>query len=735
MIETLAQTESRHRSQPERPGWYLRPGWYGRPARLSSSWLLIGAWLLLAVAPLRASGSEIPLAPELVRLDQAVNWSNARLIVVQDAGRFKTLESYARERLQAMIGAESFPGLSPIGSLLEWHFNREAYADLRLIRIRDLGVQIHLSLHMPEVQRAAMRQSGRLTLREFYDAALLQRIRELEPRFEMGKAMNRVRDAEMTAKLREGLLPIVPRPRGNAETPWASPLRLLAGLPDGVLQSVGADRTLLADAFGPPAADVSHDQALWVVGSWAGLREAWRGRDAAGVQRYLERLAAGLPQLAPEGVYPTRAQRVAEARYYQFGKFTWGYWVYLFGALAGVFALVTGWRAPWLIAVALCVAALGLHAYGIGLRWFILGRIPIANMFEAITWAAWIAVLVGLVIELCYPRRVVLLASNVVGFLALVLGHFVLPGTLTTMMGILDDVMLRIHTVCITISYVLVALAAVVGVVYLVGYYARRHTSRAIECGLLTALVGTAMWWLSGTIFILVPEAGTVSGFVRAPSSTTGFAVLAGVAMVILLVLLFRRGGGPAVVSAGLLVLSSLILSYGSREFVIAIGLSLIYAGLAWSAILGLNLAIQMQRQPAHAPVALAGGGGALIEQRPILAGAMPGDERARDLPAWLHSVDWSHLILLNLIFVLLFIGTVLGAVWADYSWGRPWGWDPKEVFALNTWLVYAILIHTRFVTTERGLWTAWLSVAGCLMMAFNWFVVNFFIVGLHSYA
>jgi ABC-type transport system involved in cytochrome c biogenesis permease subunit len=63
------------------------------------------------------------------------------------------------------------------------------------------------------------------------------------------------------------------------------------------------------------------------------------------------------------------------------------------------------------------------------------------------------------------------------------------------------------------------------------------------------------------------------------------------------------------------------------------------------------------------------------------------------------------------------------------------WGWDPKEVFALNTWLVYAILIHVRLLVRNKGYWTAWLSLAGCGMMAFNWWVVNFYIVGLHSYA
>ena len=53
----------------------------------------------------------------------------------------------------------------------------------------------------------------------------------------------------------------------------------------------------------------------------------------------------------------------------------------------------------------------------------------------------------------------------------------------------------------------------------------------------------------------------------------------------------------------------------------------------------------------------------------------------------------------------------------------------------MNTWIVYAILIHVRFIVKNRGLWTAWLSLIGCAVMAFNWYVVNMHIVGLHSYA
>ncbi len=96
---------------------------------------------------------------------------------------------------------------------------------------------------------------------------------------------------------------------------------------------------------------------------------------------------------------------------------------------------------------------------------------------------------------------------------------------------------------------------------------------------------------------------------------------------------------------------------------------------------------------------------------------------------------DGATMIILELAFVLLWAGLVMGAIWADHSWGRPWGWDPKEVFALNTFLVYLVLIHVRLSSKDKGLWTALLAIVGCGVMLFNWIIVNFVISGLHSYA
>ncbi len=128
---------------------------------------------------------------------------------------------------------------------------------------------------------------------------------------------------------------------------------------------------------------------------------------------------------------------------------------------------------------------------------------------------------------------------------------------------------------------------------------------------------------------------------------------------------------------------------------------------------------------------AKAGGAASLI-----LTSATGGDSRLSRTKATLGEVfDGVTMVLMELSFVLLWAGIVMGAIWADHSWGRPWGWDPKEVFALNTFIVYAVLIHVRMKVKDKGLWTAIIAIFGCAVMLFNWIVINFVIAGLHSYA
>ena len=84
---------------------------------------------------------------------------------------------------------------------------------------------------------------------------------------------------------------------------------------------------------------------------------------------------------------------------------------------------------------------------------------------------------------------------------------------------------------------------------------------------------------------------------------------------------------------------------------------------------------------------------------------------------------------------LLLAAGTILGAVWADYSWGRYWGWDPKEVWALVALLGYLALLHARFAGWLGDFGVAAWSVACFSLVLMAWYGVNFVLgAGLHSY-
>lgn len=84
---------------------------------------------------------------------------------------------------------------------------------------------------------------------------------------------------------------------------------------------------------------------------------------------------------------------------------------------------------------------------------------------------------------------------------------------------------------------------------------------------------------------------------------------------------------------------------------------------------------------------------------------------------------------------ILIGTGTVLGGVWANESWGRFWGWDPKETWALITFLCYLIVVHLRFLKKMNSFWLAFSAVLGFLVVLMTWYGVNFVLGrGLHSY-
>jgi cytochrome c-type biogenesis protein CcsB len=112
--------------------------------------------------------------------------------------------------------------------------------------------------------------------------------------------------------------------------------------------------------------------------------------------------------------------------------------------------------------------------------------------------------------------------------------------------------------------------------------------------------------------------------------------------------------------------------------------------------------------------------------KRTALAGALP-DEKKLD--------DMAYRVI-TVAFPFLSFGIIMGAVWAHESWGRYWGWDPKETWALITWFVYAAYLHTRITLGWVGKPGAAIAVAGFAVVLFTYMGVNLGLTGegLHTY-
>jgi cytochrome c-type biogenesis protein CcsB len=155
------------------------------------------------------------------------------------------------------------------------------------------------------------------------------------------------------------------------------------------------------------------------------------------------------------------------------------------------------------------------------------------------------------------------------------------------------------------------------------------------------------------------------------------------------------------------------------------------------SAISNLQPALQTFWMTIHVPIIMTGYAGAAIICvlghiylfTHILRREFPGKEAA------LEALDVVMYRALQVTVLFLLTGILLGAVWAGEAWGRPWGWDMKETWALITLIAYLVTLHGRFTGYVRGLGTALCALGGFMLVILCYYGVNFiFGKGLHTY-
>ena len=100
-----------------------------------------------------------------------------------------------------------------------------------------------------------------------------------------------------------------------------------------------------------------------------------------------------------------------------------------------------------------------------------------------------------------------------------------------------------------------------------------------------------------------------------------------------------------------------------------------------------------------------------------------------------LKQMDWLGYRLVALGVLMLTVTILTGAFWAEQAWGAFWTWDPKEVWALITWIIYIVYLHLRLRNKKQGVPMAWFLVISVPVVLFTFAGVNMLMSGLHSYA
>ena len=98
-------------------------------------------------------------------------------------------------------------------------------------------------------------------------------------------------------------------------------------------------------------------------------------------------------------------------------------------------------------------------------------------------------------------------------------------------------------------------------------------------------------------------------------------------------------------------------------------------------------------------------------------------------------SLDRAAYVVIAFAFPIWTFAIIAGGIWAEAAWGRYWGWDPKETWSFITWVLYAGYLHARATAGWKGRKAAWVAVAAAVALIVDYYVVNIFVVGLHSYA
>ncbi|WP_173108180.1 c-type cytochrome biogenesis protein CcsB [Bacillus sp. KH172YL63] len=331
------------------------------------------------------------------------------------------------------------------------------------------------------------------------------------------------------------------------------------------------------------------------------------------------------------------------------------------------------------------------------LRWGASGHAPVSNLFEFTTFFGMM--LVGAFIILYFMYKTTILGVIALPFALLVIAYAsMFPKDISPLIPALQSDWLKIHVTTVSAGEAILSISFVAGLIYLLKSV--QHTKGSKQS-----------FWLETVMYSMI----VVLGFVVASTAYTLSGYEANFQYV-------NQQGEEAVSEYTLPAIvgpnEGQLLTEGVMEPLVEMP-ALINAKklntVLWSLMVGTGIYLILR----------------LLFRKRIAAKIQPLVKNVNlDL---MDEIGYRSVLIGFPVFTLG--GLIFAMIWAQIAWTRFWGWDPKEVWALITFLFYAAFLHLRLSKGWHGEKSAWLAVIGVAIILFNLVAVNLIIAGLHSYA
>ncbi|MFE5317131.1 c-type cytochrome biogenesis protein CcsB [Paenibacillus sp. NPDC056579] len=353
------------------------------------------------------------------------------------------------------------------------------------------------------------------------------------------------------------------------------------------------------------------------------------------------------------------------------------------------------------------------HAAFFFLRWAEAGHIPTSNMFEFMTFLGMMIMLAFIIVYFIYRTPVLGVFALPVGIIIIAYAS-VFPKEIQPLIPALQSYWLKIHVTTAALGEAFFAVGFAAGLMYLlrtIDFGNKDRSSKKERVG-----VEITMGFLIVIVAFVVSifsfnAAGYHASFAVTSTDDTGNTVQSTSKYV--LPPIFAPDNSEVIEMKPFLGMTEPLLEAPSFFKGSDAGRKL--NTVVWSILGGIVLYLLLRlaaRKPLSAAIS------------PLMKGME--EEDIDEISYRAIAIGYPIFTLGALIFAM---------IWAAEAWGRFWGWDPKEVWALITWLYYAAYLHLRLSRGWQGKKSAWLSVIGFMVVMFTLVGVNLVIAGLHSYA